>query len=140
MTSRANQITRTSKPRVVYRSLAPDLALLPLTGELRTLLNEDAVKQAIKNLIFTYPGERFYHPDIGSTVARSVFEFIDEFTIDRIKDTVMHTLQAYEPRAQNPSITVEPQPVNNLLYVNVFFTIGTVPGQTFQTTVELRVR
>src|SRR5580765_731496 len=112
MTSRANKITRNSKTRVVYRSLAPDLALLPLTGELRTLLNEDAIKASIKNLIFTYPGEKFYHPDIGSTVSRDVFEFLDDFTLDRMKETILQTLQ-YEPRALNPHVTFDPQPQDN---------------------------
>ena len=140
MSNRVNRITQSSKTRVVYRSLAPDLALLPLTGELRTLLNEDAVKQSIKSLIFTYPGERFYHPDIGSTVSRDTFEFVDEFTIDRLKDTILQTLNAYEPRAQNPRVEIKPEPQNNGLWVNIFFTIGTLPGQTFQATIPLRVR
>jgi len=139
MTSRANKITRTSKTRVVYRSLAPDLALLPLTGELRTLLNEDAVKASIKNLIFTYPGEKFYHPDIGSTVSRDVFEFLDDFTLDRMKETILQTLQ-YEPRALNPRVTFDPQPQDNYVTVNIFFNLGVVPNQTSQLTIQLRVR
>jgi len=140
MSSRANKITQTTKKRVVYRSLAPDLALLPQTQDLATLINEEAVKQSIKNLIFTYPGERFYHPDLGSTITKDVFEFVDEFTMDRIKETILQTLQAYEPRAQNPRVTVEDRSQDNYIIVNVYFNIAAVPESASVASVQIRIR
>ncbi len=140
MTSRANRITRQSKTRTLYRSLAPNFALLPLTGELATITNEAAIKAAIKNVIFTIPGERFYHPDIGSTVTHDVFEFVDDFTMDRIRETVLHTLQVYEPRATNPRIDIISEVQNNLIYVNIYFTIAALSEEFAVNPITLRVR
>ena len=141
MPSRVGQITRTSKTRIVYRSLAPNFTLLPVTGELKTVINAQAIAQAIRNVIFTFPTERYYRLDIGSTIPRDLFEFADEFTADRIKSTILTTLQNYEPRAQNPTVVVTPFPQDNYFNVDVTFNIAALPQQLFSVpTVVVKVR
>lgn len=141
MPSRVGQITRTAKTRIVYRTIAPNFMLLPVTGELKTLINEQAVARSIYNLVFTYPTERYYRPDIGSPIPRGLFEFADDFTADRIKNNILNTIQNYEPRAQNPTVAVQAFPNDNFFNVDVTFNIAALPQQLFSVpTIVVKVR
>ncbi len=98
-------IQRTSKP---FKDLSFTLGINPLNADLLVLTNENAIARAIRNLVFTYPGERFFQPRLGSEVKRSLFENFDETTLDVIKDEIESTIRSYEPRAKLESTTVSP--------------------------------
>jgi phage baseplate assembly protein W len=140
--NRSPQLTRTSvKQRVVYQDFTQNLDVLPITGELLILKNAQAVAQSIKNLVLTILGERYYAPLVGSTVNKSLFDFVDDFTMDQIRDSISYTIQNYEPRAQNVNIMVTGIPTQNQVQVDIYFTIVVSPGQTFSVpTMVLPVR
>lgn len=141
MISRVAQITKTvSQPRVVYRTITPNLDTWPRTGELKTLLNQDAVIQSIKNLVQTRLKERYYHLDIGSLLERGLFDFADEFGADRIKQELTDTLNNWEQRAQNPQITVTAIPGQQAYNVDIQFTIAAAGAVVSVPTIVLRVR
>jgi phage baseplate assembly protein W len=140
--NRSPQLTRTSvKQRIVYQDFSPNLDVLPITGELLILKNAQAVAQSIRNLVLTILGERYYAPLVGSTVNKALFDFVDDFTMDQIRDSIVFTIQNYEPRAQNVNVTVTGIPTQNQVQVDIFFTIVVSPGQTFSVpTMVLPVR
>lgn len=132
MGNRSAQLTaRHVHQRIVYKTFAPNLDLAPVTGELLILKNAQAVIQSIFNLIMTYPTERYYQPNLGSTVSRGVFEFVDGFSNDQIKDSILRTLNTYEPRAVNPQVTVTSNPTQYQVIVNVTFGIALFPNDRF---------
>ena len=141
MPSRVNQFTRFNKQKIVYRDFRINLDRQPVTGELDVNVNEKAVMQSITNLVLTYPGERYYHPEIGSTVSRSLFEFVDDFTTDRLKESILQTIQFFEPRAQNVEVTVKGDPANHLYNVEISFQVLNIsPSRFIVPTIVLRVR
>lgn len=130
MVSRASQLTRNVKQKVVYRDFNMNLNASPITGDLIMLVNADAVKQSIRNLVLTYPGERFYQPLVGSIVSRNLFDFVDQYNTDQLKDTIFSTIANYEPRAQNVTVTVTGRPQDNAYDVDISFSIVSLPGVT----------
>ena len=46
----------------------------PVTRDVVTISNEDAIKRSVKNIIFTILGEKPYLPLFGSTLTSSLFE------------------------------------------------------------------
>jgi phage baseplate assembly protein W len=70
----------------------------PLNYDLIALKNESAIARSIRNLVLTYPGERFFNESLGSKVSRFLFENIDEISASVIKDEIENTIQNYEPR------------------------------------------
>ena len=46
----------------------------PVTGDIAVKENENAIKQALKNLMLTRPGERPFSPNVGSTIQDLLFE------------------------------------------------------------------
>jgi phage baseplate assembly protein W len=141
MPSRVPQYTRNIKQRVVYKDFTPNLTLLPITGELLILKNDQAVAQSIRNLVLTYNGERYYNQQVGSTVSRDLFEMVDDFTLDRIKNSIISTINNFEQRAINVVVNVEGKPTDNFVNVTIQFGISIQPGQSFSVpTIVLQVR
>ncbi len=80
----------------------------PINYDLIALKNETAIARSIRNLVLTYPGERFFNENLGSKVSRSLFENLDEISASVIKDEIENTIRNYEPRVNLTSVTVTP--------------------------------
>ena len=80
----------------------------PLNYDLIALKNETAISRSIRNLVSTYPGERFFNENLGSKVSRSLFENIDDISASVIKDEIENTIRNYEPRVNLISVNVAP--------------------------------
>ena len=48
----------------------------PLNDDLIALKNEQAIARSIRNIVFTFPGEKFFDESFGSDVSRSLFEIL----------------------------------------------------------------
>ena len=54
----------------------------PFTKDIYGVSNENAIKQSIKNLVLTVPGEKPFQPLVGSRVNELLFEPLDPFIAD----------------------------------------------------------
>ncbi len=102
----------------------------PVTKDLPILKNERAISRSIRNLVQTIPTEKFFQPDVGSDVVKSLFDFVDFATASVIQEQILTTIRNYEPRVTNVKVEVDPQPDNNTFNVQVIFDII---GQQFPT-------
>jgi uncharacterized protein len=85
-------------------------------GRISVAAYEDDVRQAIRIILGTSPGERVMRPDFGAGLDRFVFEPISPTTLTRVRDTVRDALIAWEPRidVEDVRVTPEGQPANLL--------------------------
>jgi phage baseplate assembly protein W len=91
-----------------FKDLSMTFQVNPLNYDLIALKNETAIARSIRNLVLTYPGERFFNENLGSKVSRSLFENIDEISASVIKDEIENTIRNYEPRVNLISVNVSP--------------------------------
>jgi phage baseplate assembly protein W len=91
-----------------FKDLSMTFQVNPLNYDLIGLKNETAIARSIRNLVFTYPGERFFNENLGSKVSRSLFENLDEISASIIKDEIENTIRNYEPRVNLISVNVTP--------------------------------
>lgn len=111
---------RTKKP-VLYSDFRKDLAKSPVSNDIAVLKDEDSVKESIKNLILTDPGERLMQPFIGGGIRALLFENITPAVIKIIEDRVRTTVEIYEPRAELIDVTVSSNIDDNQVGVTVRF-------------------
>jgi phage baseplate assembly protein W len=128
ISQRSSRITSKSKQREFYSDFTMDLDLNPITGSLTRLTNEEAVKASIVNLVMTQRGERFYHPNIGSEVKRSLFNPFDEMTAAGIQESITTTIDRYEPRAQQVRVQVIPDIEHDCYICNIGFSLINIPN------------
>ena len=78
----------------------------PINSDLLTLKNAAAIARSIRNLVSTYPGERFFNFDLGTDVQRVTFEQFDLLTANEVKSQIETTLELYEPRIKLLNVDV----------------------------------
>lgn len=123
-----------TKQDVYYSDFLDDLNVHPSTGLLSRVLNENSVKQSIKNIVMTSNGERPFQPLIGGGVRRLLFNPMDGFTADDLKNEIIRTIINNEPRVSAVDAVVTPDEPNNTYLVSITFSLKTV-----QTTSTLEI-
>ena len=78
----------------------------PVTNDLVVIKNEDAIKQSVKNIIFTILGEKPFLPLFGSKLNSSLFELDTNFNETKISDEISSVLLNNEPRISNVLVSV----------------------------------
>lgn len=82
---------------IFYKDLSLDFTPHPVTGDIRPVTDELAIKRSITNLIKTPKGTRPFRPDYGSDVQQYAFQQ-GAFAEDALNRSVYETLQRFEPR------------------------------------------
>ena len=102
----------------------------PVTNDVVTIRNEDAIKRSVKNIIFTTLGEKPFMPQFGSVISESLFELSTNLNEVRITDEIKTSLMNYEPRIDNLDITVSLYPDSNEMNVTVQYDIVGMTAET----------
>ena len=91
-----------------FKDISMSFKFNPLSGDLITLKNENAIARAVRNIVSTTPGEKLFSPDFGSSVSEILFENVDDITAVSIKDEISSSLANYEPRVELIDVKVDP--------------------------------
>jgi phage baseplate assembly protein W len=103
-----------------------NLAISPLSGDITLLKDEDAVKDALKNLLLTDRGERLMQPDLGGGIKELLFENMTPAVLTLIKDRVEECVKTTEPRAELVSVQVSSNIDDNFVGVKIVFYVRNV--------------
>lgn len=89
-----------------FKDLSFTFKANPINGDLLVLKDAAAIARSVRNLVATYPGERFFDQNLGSDIYRVVFEQFDTLTSTEIKSQIETTLSLYEPRIKVKKVNV----------------------------------
>jgi phage baseplate assembly protein W len=106
-----------------FKDISMSFQANPLNYDLIALNNTSAIARSVRNLVLTYPGERFFNENLGSKVSRSLFENIDDVTASVIKDEIKNTIENYEPRVELTNVIVAPNYDYNEFNVTIEYVI-----------------
>lgn len=95
----------------------------PQTKDLLLVKNENAIKTAIKNLIVTKKGERFFNFEFGTSISGLLFDLLDFGIAGQLQTEINLAISKYEPRVGVTDITVLPNFDNNGYDVEIEFEI-----------------
>ena len=109
----------------------------PVTNDVMTIRDEDAIKRSVKNIIFTILGEKPFDPDFGSTINNSLFDLNTNLSEIRVSDEIRQSLSNFEPRIENIEINVTVVPDSNELNCTVQYDIVGLPSPTQEVDVLL---
>ena len=91
-----------------FKDMSMSFKFNPLSGDLITLKNENAIARSVRNIVSTTPGEKLFDPDFGSSVSEILFENVDDITAISIEDEIKNCLANYEPRVELIDVEVDP--------------------------------
>jgi phage baseplate assembly protein W len=105
-----------------FRDFSIGMKANPNTEDFSIVKNENAIKQAMKNLLLTQFGERPFQPKTGSRVKSMLFENFDVFMIEGLTDEIRNTLKRLEPRVAVNDVRCSVDDTNELA-VEIDYTI-----------------
>jgi phage baseplate assembly protein W len=107
----------------LFSDFLNDFGLHPVKKDLVRRVNEDAVKQSIRNIILTRTGERLYNPTFGSQISSLLFELFSETTQSSLKSAIETAIRNHEPRANLIDVRAEGDIDTNSIVVTIIFSV-----------------
>ena len=116
----------------VFKDINLSFKRHPVTNDVVTISNEDAIKRSVKNIVFTILGEKPFDPFFGSVINESLFDLNTNLSEVRISDEIKSSLLNYEPRIDNVIVSVSVLPDTNEMNCTVQYDIVglSTPTQT----------
>ena len=114
----------------VFKDISLSFIKHPVTNDLGTFNDQDAIKRAVTNLVRTKLGERFFQNLIGSNVENSIFEQPSEDLAVGIEEEISYLLDNFESRISSPRVKVTYPPDTNDLLVHISYEIVGLPLPT----------
>ena len=117
-----------------FKDISMTFQVNPLTSDLIALNNANAIARSIRNIVFTLPGEKFFSPDFGSRISKSLFENIDDLSASDIRDEIEYSISQYEPRVSLREVKASPDPDNLTFNVSIVYDIigADIPPQQLE--------
>ena len=109
----------------------------PVTNDVLSIRDEDAIKRSVKNIIFTILGEKPFEPLFGSVVTEALFDLNTSYDEIRIQDEIRASVLKFEPRIINLIVNTSVYPDSNELNCTVQYDIIGLPAPTQQVDVLL---
>ena len=121
----------------VFKDINLSFKRHPVTNDVVTIRNEDAIKRSVRNIIFTILGEKPFEPNFGSVINESLFDLNTNLSEIRVSDEIRSSLLIYEPRISNVDVDVTIAPDTNEMNCTVQYDITGIPSPTQQVDVLL---
>lgn len=112
-----------TRPTRTFTDLDMNFLASPSTGDVTKRHDENAIKQAVKNLVLTNHYERLFHPEIGSSIQALLFDLDSPMLRATLERAITYTIENFEPRVRLIGVEVSPDPDNNRVSAQIEFTI-----------------
>jgi len=121
-----------------YKDLDLFFTAHPITGDVATKSDSDAVRRAVRNIVLTNYYERPFKPSLGGNVRGLLFELDTDRQVRRARKQMAKAIMIFEPRVEDVRCTFRVE--DNSLDVSVYYSIKNgLNNQEIQFTVN-RVR
>ena len=122
----------------IYRDLNLNFTANPVTGDVTTVTDVNAVKRSVRNLLLTNHYDKPFHPEIGSNIPYLLFENFGPITGNQMSRAIEEMIGNFEPRARVENVECYPLSDTNTYDIRIYFYVENMPAelQEFQTLLE----
>ena len=140
--SDAQSVNNSSRSTYLYKDLNLFFTPNPVTSDVSTVTDIQNIKRAVKHLVLLNPGEKPFHPEIGTGIRDALFENFTPPLIVALRTRIEETIKLYEPRVTVQEVTFnDPDNQrldNNELRCSISFSINNAPQQLQEVEVSLQ--
>jgi phage baseplate assembly protein W len=101
-----------------------DISVMPVQTDERLIKND------LLQLLLTTPGERVFRPDFGTDLKGSLFEPIDTFTINNIRQSIIRAISTSESRVKVSDVLIDNDDIQ--LRIKVFAALVNNPNKILE--------
>jgi phage baseplate assembly protein W len=102
----------------LHQSISPDAQ-----GNLRKVINIEAVRTSIDNILGTSRGERVFLPEFAIGLRGMVFEPLNANLVNRLSNEVKNSIEIWDPRVTVIGVDFKEDTDNNYIELTVRFNI-----------------
>ena len=106
-----------------HRDLDLSLKIHPIRKDIIPLKDDNAIKNAIRNLLVSNFFDRPFSRDKGANLKGLLFEPADVFTKITLRKNIEQVIKKYEPRVKTNNIVIRDNADDNAYSITVFFKI-----------------
>jgi len=140
--SDAQSVNNSSRSTYLYKDLNLFFTPNPVTSDVSTVTDVQNIKRAVKHLVLLNPGEKPFHPEIGTGIRDALFENFSPPIRESLRMRIENVIQTYEPRVTVQEVTFnDPDSQrldNNELRCSISFSINNAPQQLQEVEVALQ--
>ena len=101
----------------------------PVTNDILSINNSDAIKKSVINLVRTRTGERFFNSLLGSEIENSMFELQTPEMAYSLELSITALLKNFEKRISLSSVLVTYPEDSNEINVRISYNVVGLPGR-----------
>ena len=110
-----------------FKDISLSFTRSPITNDLITLNNEDAIKKSVINLCRTRLTDRFFNELLGTSIEDALFELVGEDIGVSLEEEIRTLLNNFEPRIKLTQVNIEDDIDENGLYITIRYNIVGLP-------------
>ena len=138
----AESVNQSKRSNFLYKDLNLNFSRNPVTADVATVTDAQDVKRAVRNLVLLNPGEKPFHPEIGTGIRGMLFELVTPPVIQTMRNRIKFVLDKYEPRVTVTNISFDDANFqdmdNNTINCRIEFYLNNVPSQLEELDVLLK--
>ena len=136
----ASSINKSKRSNKIYKDLDLDFLRNPVTHDISTIEDVDAVKRSVKNLVQTNFYERPFQPELGCGIRGLLFENYSPIIGIFLKRKIAEVINRYEPRVSLQDISLDDEPDKNRLKLSLYFYVQNISDPVTVETFLQRLR
>jgi phage baseplate assembly protein W len=127
----AESVNNSKRSTFIYKDLNLYFTRNPVTSDVSTVTDVQDIKRAVRNIVLLNPGEKPFHPEIGTGIRGALFENFTPPILQAMRDRIEAVVRRYEPRVTVQSVSFnDPDSQrmdNNELRCQISFVINNAP-------------
>ena len=138
----AQSVNNSPRSTYLYKDLNLFFTRNPVTSDVSTVTDIQNIKRAVKHLVLLNPGEKPFHPEIGTGIRDALFENFTPPIREALRMRIEDVIREYEPRVTVEEVTFDDPDSqrldNNELRCLIQFSINNVPSSLEEVEVMLQ--
>ena len=131
------QLNNTARATTQYTDLDLFFGKKSSNSDVNEVVDVQAVKRSIRNLVLLNTFEKPFHPEIASGIRGMLFELMTPVTAVILSRQVEDVIKNFEPRARLVSVRAIPDFDRNLYEVSIEFYVVNTPTELVDLTLFL---
>ena len=134
----AESVNNSSQSTFIYKDLSLFFTRNPVTSDVATVTDVQDIKRAVKHIVLLNPGEKPFHPEIGTGVRAALFQNFTAPIKALLSSRIQEQLRKYEPRVEVTNVSFNDNIDNNELSCKIEFNVRNAPQQTEEVDIFLQ--
>ena len=134
----AQSVNNSKRDNFLYKDISLYFTRNPVTSDVSTVTDIQDIKRAVRHLVLLNPGEKPFHPEIGTGVRAALFQNFTAPIKALLSSRVQEQLRKYEPRIEVTNVSFNDNIDNNELSCKIEFNVINAPQQTEEVDIFLQ--